>query len=96
MAGSAYTFSYASLGELIAWIIGWDLMLELALGAATVASGWSQYFRVALDETFGVTLPSWIDGTHHNFVAVAIVLILTGLLCLGIKISNRVTRWSCS
>jgi APA family basic amino acid/polyamine antiporter len=90
VAGSAYTFSYASLGELIAWIIGWDLMLELALGAATVASGWSQYFRVVMDDTFGVTLPSWIDGTHHNFVAVAIVLILTGLLCLGIKISNRV------
>src|SRR5919206_98491 len=43
-----------------------------------------------MDDTFGVTLPSWIDGTHHNFVAVAIVLILTGLLCLGIKISNRV------
>ena len=83
VAGSAYTFSYASLGELIAWIIGWELMLELALGAATVASGWSQYFRVALDETFGVTLPSWIDGTHHNFVAVAIVLILTGLLFSG-------------
>jgi basic amino acid/polyamine antiporter, APA family len=90
VAGSAYTFSYASLGELIAWIIGWDLMLELALGAATVASGWSQYFRVVMDETFGVTLPSWIDGTHHNFVAAAIVLALTALLCLGIKISNRV------
>jgi APA family basic amino acid/polyamine antiporter len=90
VAGSAYTFSYASLGELIAWIIGWDLMLELALGAATVASGWSQYFRVVMDETFGVTLPSWIDGTHHNFVAVAIILVLTALLCLGIKISNRV------
>jgi basic amino acid/polyamine antiporter, APA family len=65
-------------------------MLELALGAATVASGWSQYFRVVMDETFGVTLPSWIDGTHHNFVAVAIILVLTALLCLGIKISNRV------
>ena len=47
-AGSAYTFSYASLGELIAWIIGWDLILELALGAATVASGWSQYLQVVL------------------------------------------------
>ncbi|MDX6683025.1 MAG: basic amino acid/polyamine antiporter, family, partial [Solirubrobacteraceae bacterium] len=43
VAGSAYTFSYASLGELVAWIIGWDLILELALGAATVASGWSDY-----------------------------------------------------
>src|SRR5256886_7942778 len=48
VAGSAYTFSYASLGELIAWIIGWDLILELALGAATVASGWSQYLQVVL------------------------------------------------
>jgi basic amino acid/polyamine antiporter, APA family len=91
VAGSAYTFSYASLGELLAWTIGWDLILELALGAATVASGWSQYFRVVMDETVGVTLPSWIDGTHHNFVAAAIVLVLTALLCLGIRISNRVT-----
>ena len=51
VAGSAYTFSYASLGELVAWIIGWDLMLELALGAATVASGWSQYFKVVLSSS---------------------------------------------
>jgi basic amino acid/polyamine antiporter, APA family len=90
VAGSAYTFSYASLGELIAWIIGWDLILEMALGAATVASGWSQYFRVVMDETFGVTLPTWIDGDHHNWVAAAIVLAMTGLLCLGIRMSNRV------
>jgi basic amino acid/polyamine antiporter, APA family len=90
VAGSAYTFSYASLGELFAWIIGWDLILELALGAATVASGWSDYFRVVLDDTFGVNLPTWIDGDHHNLVAAAIVLIITGLLCLGIEVSNRV------
>jgi len=44
IAGSAYTYSYATMGELIAWIIGWDLVLEYALGAATVAIGWSQYF----------------------------------------------------
>src|SRR3954452_19707091 len=44
VAGSAYTFSYASLGELVAWVIGWDLILELALGASTVAVGWSTYF----------------------------------------------------
>src|ERR1035438_932297 len=44
VAGSAYTFSYASLGEMTAWIIGWDLILELALGASTVAVGWSTYF----------------------------------------------------
>ncbi len=90
VAGSAYTFSYATLGELVAWIIGWDLILELALGAATVASGWSKYFRVVLNDTFGVNLPTWVDGTHHNVVAAAIVLILTGLLCLGIRISTRI------
>src|SRR3954453_10431653 len=58
VAGSAYTFSYASLGELIAWTIGWDLILELALGAATVASGWSQYFADVMDQ-IGITIPSW-------------------------------------
>jgi APA family basic amino acid/polyamine antiporter len=89
VAGSAYTFSYATLGELVAWIIGWDLILELALGAATVASGWSKYFRVVLNDTFGVNLPSWVDGTHHNLAAAAIVLLLTGLLCFGIRLSTR-------
>jgi APA family basic amino acid/polyamine antiporter len=89
VAGSAYTFSYATLGELVAWIIGWDLILELALGGATVASGWSKYFRVVLHDTFGVNLPTWVDGTHHNFAAAAIVLILTGLLCFGIRLSTR-------
>jgi APA family basic amino acid/polyamine antiporter len=89
VAGSAYTFSYASLGELVAWIIGWDLILELALGAATVASGWSTYFREVMQTTFGVNLPTWLDGAHHNLVAAAIVLILTALLCFGIKLSTR-------
>ncbi len=89
VAGSAYTFSYASLGELVAWIIGWDLILELALGAATVASGWSTYFRTVLEDTFGVNLPTWLDGTHHNLVAAGIVLVLTVLLCLGIRLSTR-------
>src|SRR3954469_23649164 len=49
VAGSAYTFSYATIGELPAWIIGWDLMLELALGAATVSVGWSGYIASLLD-----------------------------------------------
>ncbi len=91
VAGSAYTFSYASLGELLAWIIGWDLILELALGAATVASGWSTYFRTVMHDTFGVTLPTWVDGNHHNIVAAVLVLALTVLLCFGIRISTRVT-----
>ena len=90
VAGSAYTFAYASLGELFAWIIGWDLILELALGSATVASGWSDYLRVVMDETFGVNLPAFIDGEGHNLAAAGIVLVVTALLCVGIKVSNRV------
>ncbi|MEA2193124.1 MAG: basic amino acid/polyamine antiporter, family [Solirubrobacteraceae bacterium] len=90
VAGSAYTFSYASLGELVAWIIGWDLILELALGAATVASGWSDYFRVVCEDTLGVNLPAWIDGAHHNLIAALLVLAITGLLCLGVKVSTRI------
>jgi APA family basic amino acid/polyamine antiporter len=90
VAGSAYTFSYATLGEVIAWIIGWDLMLELALGAATVASGWSDYLRVVLEDTFKLDLPTWIDSAHHNVAAAVIVLLLTALLCFGIRISSRV------
>ncbi|MDP9239323.1 MAG: amino acid permease [Actinomycetota bacterium] len=90
VAGSAYTFSYATLGELIAWIIGWDLILELALGAATVAVGWSEYFDVVWEALFGGKPPAWLVGPHHNFAAAGIVLILTGIICLGIKISARV------
>jgi APA family basic amino acid/polyamine antiporter len=90
VSGSAYTFAYASLGELVAWIIGWDLILELALGAATVASGWSDYFRVVMHDTLGVNLPAWIDGSHHNLVAALLVLAITGVLCLGVKVSSRV------
>ena len=56
VAGSAYTFSYASLGELVAWIIGWDLILELALGASTVAVGWSTYFADVMKQ-IGITIP---------------------------------------
>ena len=49
IAGSAYTYSYATMGELVAWIIGWDLVLEYAVGAATVAIAWSEYFNKLLD-----------------------------------------------
>ena len=56
VAGSAYSYSYATMGELVAWIIGWDLVLEYAVGAATVAVGWSGYFRVIL-EGLGIHLP---------------------------------------
>ena len=89
VAGSAYTFSYASLGELVAWIIGWDLILELALGASTVAVGWSTYFADVMKGA-GITIPGFAYGEGHNLVAAAIVLILTAVLCAGIKISSQV------
>ncbi len=89
VAGSAYTFSYASLGELVAWIIGWDLILELALGASTVAVGWSTYFA-DVTKQLGITIPDWAYGSGHNLIAAMIVLILTGVICLGIKISSQV------
>jgi APA family basic amino acid/polyamine antiporter len=92
VAGSAYTFSYGTLGELVAWIIGWDLVLELALGAATVAVGWSGYFNSLLG-VIGIPLPSSIAGETAtvNIPAMAVVLIMTAILVLGIKLSSRVT-----
>ncbi|HEX7730588.1 MAG TPA: amino acid permease [Terracidiphilus sp.] len=116
IAGSAYTYGYATLGELVAWIIGWDLTLEYAFGASTVASGWAGYFN-SLMQQLGITIPPslttttgnilvkyqgiWIDkmslppgvsdaGLPHvtglfNLVAVAIVLVITTVLVIGIK-----------
>src|SRR5271154_3563252 len=69
IAGSAYTYGYATLGEIFAWIIGWDLILEYAFGAATVASGWSGYF-ISLMDDWGIRVnPKWIatSGTEMVF-----------------------------
>jgi len=63
IAGSAYTFAYASLGEFVAWIIGWDLVLEYALGAATVSIGWSGYFSTFIKNAFGLAIP---NSLLHN------------------------------
>ena len=63
LAGSAYTYSYATLGELFAWIIGWDLTLEYAMGASTVSSGWSNYF-IELLKIFGIKFPLWLGYDH--------------------------------
>jgi len=92
VAGSAYTFSYATLGEFVAWIIGWDLVLELALGAATVSVGWSEYLNQILG-VIGIPLPDSLAGENatFNIPAMAIALIMTGVLLLGIKLSSRVT-----
>jgi APA family basic amino acid/polyamine antiporter len=92
VAGSAYTFSYATFGEFIAWIIGWDLVLELALGAATVSVGWSGYFNQLLGD-LGIPLPTSIAGETAtvNIPAMAVALAMTGVLVLGIRLSSRVT-----
>src|SRR6516165_7366393 len=63
LAGSAYTYAYATLGELFAWIIGWDLTLEYAMGASTVSSGWSNHFIEFL-KIFNVHLPLWMAYDH--------------------------------
>jgi APA family basic amino acid/polyamine antiporter len=63
LAGSAYTYAYATLGELFAWIIGWDLTLEYAMGASTVSSGWSNYFIEFL-KMFGIKFPLWLSYDH--------------------------------
>jgi APA family basic amino acid/polyamine antiporter len=91
VAGSAYTFAFATLGEFPAWIIGWDLMLEMMLGAAVVAVGWSGYLNSLL-ESLGIPLPDVIAGESpvFNLPAALIVLILTAVLVIGIKLSSRV------
>ncbi len=71
LAGSAYTYAYATLGEIVAWIIGWDLTLEYAMGASTVSSGWSNHF-VELMEIFHIHFPLWLAYDHWTAVGVAV------------------------
>lgn len=96
IAGSAYTYSYATLGELIAWIIGWDLILEYAVGAAAVSIGWSGYFTDLL-HTVGIILPkaltiSPFSGGIVNLPAMIIILLITGLLIRGTSESSTVNN----
>jgi APA family basic amino acid/polyamine antiporter len=92
IAGSAYTYAYATLGEIFAWMIGWDLILEYAVGSMTVAIGWSGYFQRIL-RGFGVELPAWMAAAPPagvvNVPAVIIVLIIMVLLVVGVKESAR-------
>ena len=104
VAGSAYTYAYATLGELFAWIIGWDLVLEYAVGSATVANGWAGYFLKVLAKV-GITLPTSLTGApvryDHvtgaftstgafvNLPAIIIVAIITVVLVKGIRESAR-------
>ncbi|HEY6091405.1 MAG TPA: amino acid permease [Gemmatimonadales bacterium] len=88
VAGSAYTYSYATMGELVAWIIGWDLVLEYAAGAATVGVGWSGHF-VSLLSNFGITLPAQLAGsptqwcTQANVTAGVAGCLKAGLVFTG-------------
>ena len=107
IAGSSYTYAYATLGELVAWIIGWDLILEYALGATTVAIGWSGYF-VSFLKDYGIIVPAAYagspfiyDAAQHawrtsgaiiNLPAMAVVVIIATLLVLGVQQSARVNN----
>src|ERR671910_1327431 len=95
IAGSAYTYAYATLGEVVAWMIGWDLILEYAVGSMTVAIGWSGYFQRILTG-FGLQLPVWMsaspaaaEGAIINLPAMIIVLLIMVLLIVGIRESAR-------
>ncbi|MDE2158534.1 MAG: amino acid permease, partial [Burkholderiales bacterium] len=91
ISGSCYTYTYATLGEIFAWIIGWDLILEYAMGAATVAVGWSGYV-VSLLASFGLVLPPEWTRPPLNLPAAAVVLVLTALLVRGTRESARVNN----
>ena len=103
IAGSAYTYSYATMGELVAWIIGWDLVLEYAVGAATVAIAWSEYLNKAL-EFIGLNVPyQWshspfqsdpVTAVHGmvNIPAIVILFLLTALLVRGTQESALVNN----
>lgn len=98
VAGSAYTFSYATLGEFLAWLTGWNLILEYGVACVAVAIGWSGYFNKLL-KLAGLELPYWATNPPHwaggpegsiaNFPAAIIVLLVTAILVIGIKESAR-------
>ncbi|MCO7176484.1 amino acid permease [Sporolactobacillus kofuensis] len=95
-SGSAYTYSYTVFGELFAWILGWDLILEYGLACSVVASGWSAYLQ-ELMKGFGMQLPVAISaafnpgkGTYVDVMATVIVLLLSAVLLSGVKESSRI------
>jgi len=100
VAGSIYTYSYATLGEIVAWMIGWDLLLEYGLATSTVAVGWSGYFQSLL-KGFGMVLPEALRAapgavpgltTYFNLPAFLIMMVLTFMLSLGVRESARLNN----
>jgi APA family basic amino acid/polyamine antiporter len=97
IAGSAYTYAYATLGELLAWIIGWDLVLEYATGAATVSVSWSAYL-IRLLGTFGISIPVGLtkgpfEGGYINLPAIFIIVAMSIVLIIGISESARLNAF---
>ncbi len=92
VAGSAYTYSYATFGEFIAWIIGWDLVLEFAVASAVVGKGWSVYLETVFSQ-FGADVPTTvtIGGIDVDWGVLLLIAVLTTLLVLGTKLSSRVS-----
>jgi len=97
VAGSSYSYAYASLGEFLAWMVGWDLILEYGLSTAAVASGWSGYFRSLLEKNFGITFPDIISGKvtffwhfHFDLIALIVVILVFVLLFIGIRETSSV------
>jgi basic amino acid/polyamine antiporter, APA family len=94
VSGSAYTYAYATMGEVLAWIIGWDLILEYGVSVAAVAVGWGAYFTELMDSLFGITLSDSIslppgEGGDVNVPAFLLVLAVAALLISGIRQSAR-------
>ncbi|MGC0363394.1 APA family basic amino acid/polyamine antiporter [Rhodococcus sp. 27YEA15] len=89
VAGSAYTFSYATFGEFVAWIIGWDLILEFALASAVVGKGWSQYLGNVLGDKDVTT--AHIAGVSFDWGSLLIIGAITVILAIGTKVSSRVS-----
>jgi len=94
VSGSAYTYTYAVMGELLAWMVGWALVLEYAVAASAVSVGWSGYFVGLLRDYVGITIPSELAngpyaGGMVNIPALVIALLVTGLLMIGTKESAR-------
>ncbi len=87
-AGSSYTYAYTTIGEFFAWIIGWDLVLEFALGSATVARGWSGYLQSAL----GLPTSLFGEDASFNLGAVLIVVVLGTVAAVGIREAKWVTN----
>src|SRR5690606_19792340 len=90
VSGSAYTYSYAVLGEFVAWLVGWALMLEYAVAASAVAVGWSGYFVGLLQHSVGLELPQALTsgpfaGGIVNLPAVVICLLVSALLIIGTR-----------